>query len=314
MKIVIAGGTGYVGRALAASFLATGDEVLVLSRGGAATAAEAATAPGTAVPGLQTAHWDGKTQGPWSCAIDGADLVINLAGERVAGPSPAYRWSSARRRILQESRRDAGRALVDAITSASHKPGVLIQASGIDFYPPGEDLAREGDQPGTGFLSRLVANEWEPSTEAVETLGVRRIVARLGPVLGPGSPVLRPLLLQHRLCVGGPLGTGRQWMSWVALADIVGGFRHLAAESQARGAFNLVAPGSLRNAELSEALGRVLHRPSWLPVPAFALRLAFGAMADTLLLGLRAEPRRLLDAGYSFRFPEIGAALAASIL
>jgi uncharacterized protein (TIGR01777 family) len=308
MKIIIAGGTGYVGRALAASFLATGDEVLVLSRGGASAEARAGVEQGP-----QALLWDGKTQGLWSRAVDGAGLVVNLAGERVAGPSPAYRWTPARRRLLQESRRNAGCALVEAISAASVRPGVFIQASGIDYYPPGEGPAREGDAPGTGFLSRLVAEDWEPSTEAVESLGVRRIVARLGPVLGSGSPVLSPLLLQHRLCAGGPVGSGRQWMSWVALADLVGGLRHLAMDSQARGAFNLVAPGSLRNAELSAALGRVLHRPSWLPLPSFALRLAFGGMADTLLLGVRAEPRRLLDSGYSFRFPEIGAALEASI-
>ncbi|MFZ4617120.1 MAG: TIGR01777 family oxidoreductase [Rectinemataceae bacterium] len=308
MKVVIAGGTGYVGRALVASFLGTGDEVLVLSRGGVSADASAGVERRP-----QALRWDGKTQGPWSHALDGADLVVNLSGERVAGPSPAYRWTPARRRLLAESRRDAGGALVEAIIAASVRPGVFIQASGIDYYPPGEGLAREGDAPGTGFLSRLAARDWEPSTEAVETLGVRRIVARLGPVLGSGSPVLAPLLRQHRLCAGGPVGSGRQWMSWVALADLVGGLRHLAADPHAQGAFNLVAPGSLRNAELSEALGRILHRPSWLPLPSFALRLAFGAMADTLLLGVRAEPRRLLDAGYSFRFPEIGAALEASI-
>lgn len=144
-------------------------------------------------------------------------------------------------------------------------------------------------------------------------MGIRRIVLRLGLVIGAGSPVLAPLVLQHRLFAGGPLGSGAQWFPWVAVEDLVGGLRHLVARQECAGAYNLVAPGILRNAELSAALARALGRPSWLPTPAFALRLAFGEMAETLLNGVRAIPKRLLETGYRFISPDIDAALSSAL-
>lgn len=302
MRVVIAGGSGYIGRELVRSFLSEGAEVLVLSRN-----------PGPGTAGAPSIQWDGRSPGRWHEAVDGAELLINLAGERVAGPSPRYRWSADRKRLLAASRAEAGRALVAAVEAATHRPRLLIQASGIDYYAPGEVVADESTLQGVGFLSRLVAEEWEPSTAPVELLGTRRLVLRLAPLLGPGSPVLGPLLLQHRLFAGGPLGHGQQWFPWIALEDLIGALRFLAAKETASGAYNLVAPGIVRNAELSRILGALLGRPSWLPAPAFALRLAFGEMADTLLEGVRAEPARLLAEGYQFRRPDLPSALRASL-
>ncbi|HUX41707.1 MAG TPA: TIGR01777 family oxidoreductase [Rectinemataceae bacterium] len=306
MRVVLAGGSGYIGASLAASHLTEGSELVVLTRG-----SESAL-PGDA-PGLRRVAWNGRDPGPWCAALDGADLVVNLAGERVAGPGFAYRWTEARKRLLASSRVEAGKALVAGIAACSRRPQVFVQASGIDYYAAGESRATEDARSGDGFLSRLVADEWEPSTAGVESMGLRRIVLRIGPVIGAGSPVLAPLLLQHRLFAGGPLGPGAQWFPWIAVDDLVGALRFLVARQECFGAYNLVAPGILRNAELSKALARALGRPSWLPTPAFALRLAFGEMAETLLNGVRAIPKRLLEAGYRFVSPDIDTALSSAL-
>ncbi len=306
MRIVLAGGSGYIGDHIARAYLAEGSEVVVLTRG-----------PAEGLPsdagGLRRARWDGRSPGDWYAALDGADLVVNLAGERVAGSGFRYRWTDARKRKLVSSRVEAGRALVAGIAAVSRKPPVFVQASGIDYYAAGEVVATETTRAGDGFLSRLVAEEWEPSTIGVEEQGVRRIVLRLGPVIGAGSPVLAPLVVQHRLLAGGPIGPGTQWFPWIAVEDLVGALRHLVGLDSAAGVYNLVAPGILRNAELSRALGRALGKPSWLRTPSFALRLAFGEMADTLLEGVRAVPKRLLESGYRFIRSDIDSALLAAL-
>ena len=307
MRVVLAGGSGYLGDSIAASYLAQGSEVVVLTRG--STQSRAGDPPG-----LRRVAWDGRTQGAWREALEDADLVVNLAGERVAGSGLRYRWTEARKRLLISSRVEAGRALVAAIAASSRRPRVFVQASGIDCYPSGEVVSTEGTRAGDGFLSRLVADEWEPSTAGVETLGLRRIVLRIGPVIGSGSPVLAPLAAQHRFLLGGPIGTGLQWFPWIATEDLVGALRHLAARDDCAGAYNLVAPGILRNAELSRAIGRIMGKPSWLSTPGFALRLAFGQMADTLLEGVRAVPKRLLESGYVFMRPDIDSALMVALL
>ncbi len=306
MRVVIAGGSGYLGARLTDSWLALGAEAIVLTRG-------AASARAGDPPGLRRVSWDGRRVDDWVASLEEADIVVNLAGERVAGAGLRYRWSEGRKRLLASSRVDAGRALVAGLSSVSRRPSVFVQASGIDFYASGEALASEETIHGEGFLSRLVSQEWEPSTAGVEALGLRRLVLRIAPVIGAGSPVLAPLLLLHRLYVGGPIGGGAQWFPWISIEDLVGALHFLVGDPGASGSYNLVAPGSVRNAELSRALGRILGRPSWLPVPALALRLALGEMADTLLEGVRAEPRRLLDAGYRFCHPDLTGALEAAL-
>ncbi len=302
MRVIITGGTGLIGRALAADFIQDGHEVVALSRD---------PARATRLPaGVRVAGWDGRTAAGWGNFADGADAIINLAGERVAGPNPfAHRWTAERKRRICESRRNAGLAVTAAVEVAAHKPGVVVQVSGSDYYAPTGFVATESTPPGDGFLSHICADCWEPPTAPVEALGVRRVIVRMGPVLDAKDGALPPMLLQSRLFVGGPLGSGKQWFPWVHLADVVAAFRFLIDTPEARGPFNLNAPNPVRNAQLMQTIGRVLGRPSSMRVPAFAMRLLFGEMADTLLQGPRPMPARLQEIGFAFRFPELEPAL-----
>ncbi|GAB4441757.1 MAG: TIGR01777 family oxidoreductase [Anaerolineae bacterium] len=302
MRVIITGGTGMIGQALAADLARDGHDVVVLTRDPARVRGMSAR--------VRAVGWDGRTAQGWAAEVEGAGAIVNLAGQRVAGMNPfAYRWTDARRRAICESRRDPGLAVTAAVEAASEKPGVVVQVSGVDYYAPTGEIAREDSPPGDGFMSHICAVCWEPPTAPVEALGVRRVVARMGPVLHPGDGALPPLLLQSRLFVGGRLGSGRQWFSWVHIADVVAALRFLIDTPEARGVFNLCAPNPVRNAALSETIGRVLGRPSFMVVPAFAMRLLYGAMADTLLKGVRALPGRLQELGYRFKFPELEPAL-----
>jgi hypothetical protein len=301
MRVIITGGTGYIGTRLVASLAGDGHEVIVLSRD-----------PGKAggLPaGARVEPWDARTAKGWGHLADGAGAIVNLAGARMAGPSPKYRWTDQRKKLVCESRRDAGHAVTEAIREAADKPGVLVQASGIDYYQTGDAVRTEEAPAGTGFLSYVCHDCWETSTEEVPELSTRRAVIRIAPVLGPDSTILSPLLLQHKLFAGGRIGSGQQWFSWVHIDDVVRTIRFLIDRSDASGAFNLCTPNPVTNQELSRTLGSVLGRPSWLPAPAFAFRLAFGEMADTLLKGVRGQPERLEDLGFDFKFPALEPAL-----
>ena len=257
--------------------------------------------------------WYGRSAKGWGHLADGAGAIINLAGERVAGASPALRWSEERKRRICQSRQQAGAAVVEAVAAAQVKPGVVVQMSGIDYYATGNTVTTEESPSGSGFLSHVVRDCWEESTAKLDELGVRRVVVRTAPVLGAASPIVGPIVLQHKLFVGGTLGNGKQWFPWVHLTDVVNVIRFLIDTPAAQGPFNLVAPEMVTNADLSKAVGRVLGRPSWLPAPAFAFKLAFGEMSVTLLEGVRAQPKRLSDLGYQFQFPTLEAALRESI-
>jgi hypothetical protein len=235
--------------------------------------------------------------------------VINLAGEGIAGG----RWTAERKRRIRASRLDAGRAVVQAVrqaAAAGRAPAVVLQSSGVGYYgEAGEQEIGEDHPPGNDFLAQ-VAVEWEASTAEVEALGVRRAVLRTGVVLDRAGGALAKMLPPFRLGLGGPLGGGRQWLPWIHMADEVGAILFLLATAAASGPFNLCAPRPVTNREFVRALGRRLRRPSILPVPAAALRLALGELADALLRSQRALPRRLLEAGYRFRFPDLAGALA----
>jgi uncharacterized protein (TIGR01777 family) len=303
MRIIITGGTGTIGQALTSDLLVEGHEVVVLSRDPAK--GKAAVPPGTRVVG-----WDAKTTEGWVDWANGATAIVNLAGARLAGPNPLkLRWTEKRKKLICDSRLHAGQAVSQALEAVPKKPEVVVQASGIDFYAAGDDISTEETPAGVDFLSRICTDCWEISTEPVEDLGVRRVIIRTGPVLHPNSGPLPPMVLQSKLLLGGPLGTGRQWFSWIHPADVVGGIRFLIDHPEASGAFNLCAPNPLTNDEFSKVLGRVMRRPSVLPIPAFLLNLLFGEMSSTLLYGVRAVPARLQSLGYSFRFPEVDTAL-----
>ena len=305
MRALITGGTGLIGRALTAELAAHGYEVVILSRN-----PERAGGPPA---GARLVAWDGRTAAGWGAEVEAADVVVNLAGESIAGESlPAIlfrRWTADQKQRLLESRVNAGRAVVEAIQAASRKPRLLIQASAVGYYGArrSEELG-EGAVSGDDALARICV-EWEASTLAAETQGVRRVIIRTGVVLSPAGGVLPLVILPFRLFMGGRLGSGRQWFPWIHIADEVAAIRFLIENRAARGAFNLAAPNPLTNAAFGKLAGKVLGRPSFVPVPAFALRLLLGEMATTVLDGQRAVPQRLLALGFTFRFPDAEAAL-----
>ncbi|HXF68566.1 MAG TPA: TIGR01777 family oxidoreductase [Thermoflexus sp.] len=297
MRVLITGGTGFLGQALSQRLAEAGYEVIVLSR-----RPERATLP----PGVRAVRWDGRSAAGWGDLVDGAFALINLAGESIG-----QRWTEATKRRIRESRLNAGRAVVEAIAAARAKPQVLLQASAVGYYGPrGEERLTEEDPPGDDFLGRL-AVEWEASTQPVEAMGIRRVLLRTGLVLDRDGGALARLLPLFQLFLGGPIGSGRQGWSWIHRADWVEAVKFLMERPEAHGPYNLTAPQPVSNAEFSRTLGRVLGRPAWLPAPAFALRLVFGEGADFLLTGQFVLPRRLLEAGFVFRYPDLESALRA---
>jgi hypothetical protein len=297
MRVLITGGSGLIGRALVADLARSGSEVIVLSRRPQRI---------TALPnGVLAKRWDGHTTEGWGSLVDGADAIINLAGENIG----SGRWTNERKRLILGSRLNVSRALVRAVEAAIHKPGVIIQASGVGYYGPGGDEEITEETPsGHDFLAQ-VAVEWEASTAPLKTLGVRRVVIRTGVVLSTVGGALPRMLLSFRLFAGGRLGSGRQWFPWIHIADEVGAIRFLLENEAAIGPFNLTAPVSLSNAGFSHLLGKQLRRPALMHTPAFAIRLLFGEMATILLDGQRAVPRHLLQLGFVFQFPEAALAL-----
>jgi uncharacterized protein (TIGR01777 family) len=297
MRVLITGGTGLIGRVLAANLINKGHEVIALSR---------APEQATGLPsGMHVEHWDARTTVGWSHLADGATAIVNLAGENIG----AGRWTNERKHGILGSRLDAGRAVVQAVEQAEQKPDVVIQASGIGYYGPcGNEDVTEDTAPGRDWLAQ-VAVQWEASTAAVEALDVRRVVIRSGVVLSSESGALPRMLAPFRFYVGGPLGNGQQWFPWIHLEDEATAIQFLIENEQARGPFNLTAPHPLTNAQFSRALGRVMGRPALMFTPGFALKLLFGEMATLLLHGQRAMPGRLLALGFPFQFPIAEAAL-----
>lgn len=303
MRIIITGGTGLIGRTLADALASTGHKVTILSR---------SPERATGLPaGVQVERWDAKTAEGWGHLVDGADAIVNLAGANIAGSGfiPS-RWTPKRKQILRDSRVLAGRAVVEAIRGAKTKPSVLIQASGVGYYgSTGDELVTEDTSPGDDFLARLAHDDWEPSTEAVEEMGVRRAIIRSGAVLSTEDGALPRMLLPYRLLVGGHLGSGKQWHSWIHPEDETAAIEFLIDHEKARGPFNLVAPEPLTNADFGRVIGRVMGRPSLIPVPGFAMRLALGEVSDVVLEGQRAVPKNLLELGFTFQYPDAESAL-----
>jgi len=298
MKIIIAGGTGFIGSALVNALLPEKHEIIVLSR--------APEKIKLAHPAIQLVKWDGKTGDGWARYADGADALVNLAGEPIA-PLP---WFGERKIKIRASRVNAGYALADAALQAKNKPRALVQASAVGYYGlRGDERLNEDAPPGDDYLAQ-VCRAWEAATLAVEAQGVRRAVYRTGLVLARHGGILPLMALPFQFFVGGRVGDGKQWMSWIHLADEIAAIKTLIQNENARGAFNLVAPNPVRNQTFARALAQALGRPSVIPTPAFALKAPFGEMADLLLLGgQRVAPQRLAQLGFQFRFPTIEAAL-----
>jgi uncharacterized protein (TIGR01777 family) len=296
MKIVVAGGTGFIGSALSARLAGQGHSLILLIRSISA-AAEA--------PSQTTLLWQPGSAGTWEQTLEetiaGADGVINLAGEPIAGK----RWSETQKRKLRSSRIDTTRALVTAIGGAKKKPGFFINASAVGYYGPrGDEVITEESGPGGDFLAE-VCSEWEEEAKKAETHGVRVLRLRTGIVLGKGGGALSKMVPSFKLFIGGPLGSGGQWMPWIHLEDEIGLIQFLMENTNARGAVNATAPHPVTMKEFCRTLGSVLHRPCWAPVPAFALRLLLGEMAGMLLTGQRAVPGAAQRLGYRFDHPSL---------
>jgi uncharacterized protein (TIGR01777 family) len=253
--------------------------------------------------GVKLVAWDGKTPQDWVQYINGATAVVNLTGENLAGEGffPA-RWTDERKLRIMQSRIDAGKAIAAAIAATQNKPLVYVQASSIGFYGAQEDKPlTEEDGSGTDFLAK-VSREWEASSVSIEAMGVRRVIIRTGVVLTAKGGAFPRLLLPYRLFIGGPFGNGRQVLSWIHLADEVNAIRFLIENNTARGVFNLTAPNPVSNNEFGKMIGHIMRRPHYLPIPGFLMRMAFGEVSTVVLDGQRVLPKRLLDAGFEFRY------------
>ena len=296
MRVIITGGTGLIGTALTKLLSSNNHEIFILTRRSPDNPKFRA--------GVQHVQWDAATAEGWGHLVDGADAVINLAGEGIADG----RWSEERKRRIYASRVNAGKAVMEAITAAATKPKVLIQASGVDYYGPHYDeILTEDAAPGSGFLAQ-VCFDWEASTAEAERLGVRRAVIRSGVVLSNDGGAWPRIVLPFKLFAGGPIGSGNQYWPWIHIDDEVQAIRFLIDNENASGAFNLSAPAPLTNKEFAVTLGKVMGRPAFFPVPSAALKIAFGEMSTVLLDGKRAVPHHLLELGYSFKYPTAEAA------
>jgi hypothetical protein len=294
MRIVIAGGTGFLGTPLVAALAADGHEVTVLSRGAAHRAGRVTTVAWTP---------DGRS-GPWARVVDGADAVVNLAGASIA----SGRWSAARKRLLEESRLQATTSLVRAILEATTRPRALVSGSAVGYYGnSGDAIVDEQAAAGDDFLGRLSV-AWEAAAAPAADAGVRVAWLRTGLALAPDGGVLGRMLLPFRLGIAGRFGSGRQYMPWIHRADWVALVRWILA-TDAAGPFNLTAPAPATNAAFTTTLARVLRRPAVLPVPGIALRVVLGELSQALLEGQRAVPSRAEALGFRFAWPALEPAL-----
>ena len=293
MKALISGATGFIGSHLTRQF----ERPAVFSRN--------ADSAKRKLGDVEVHAWNYNEGPPPRAAFEDVEAVFHLAGESVG----EGRWNARKKTAIRESRVDSTRQLVDVIKDLDRKPAVLVCASAIGYYGSrGEDLLDETAPPGDGFLCD-VSVEWEREASRAEEFGVRAISVRIGVVLGDGG-ALEKMLPIFKLGLGGPLGNGRQWMSWIHVDDLVGLFVHAAKTESLHGPMNGVGPNPARNTEFTKSLGRALHRPAFLPAPAFGLRLGLGEFADVLLGSQRVVPEVALRTGYKFKFPEIDRALA----
>ncbi len=285
MRITLTGATGFIGKRLVAALLDRGDDLTILTR-----TPKAGNNP-------RYVAWDAAK------SLE-ADAVIHLAGESVA-----QRWTAEVKQRIRASRIETTRALVAALERAPRKPQVLISASAIGIYGSrGDELLTETSKPGSGFLED-VCIEWERESQRAADLGIRVVNPRIGIVLGAGGGALERMLTPFKMGVGGRLGSGEQWMSWIHIADVVGLILFVLDHADLRGPMNATAPNPVRNADFTAELAAALHRPAVLTTPAFALKLAFGEMAAVILASQRVLPRVALDAGYQFQFQDLRPAL-----
>ena len=304
MRVVVTGATGLVGSALVPVLVARGDEVVALSRDGERASKQL---------GVRAVTAELETPGPWGDELAGAGAVVHLAGESVA----SKRWDARQKQRLRDSRVETTRTLVELIAGlpAARRPRVLVSASGTDFYPFAmppldDDEVTESDPPAETFLGRL-CRDWEKEAFVAEGFDVRVVAMRTGLVLGAGGGLAK-LTTPFKLFAGGRIGNGKQWVGWIHVDDAAGAYAAAVHDDRYRGAINLVRE-SVRNKEFASAVGSALHRPSWLPVPKFALKAAVGEFAEYLLHGRNVVPQRLQQLGYPWQHSDLVGAIKAAL-
>lgn len=295
MRVAVSGSTGLIGSALVERLRREGHTVARLVR----------SAKGA---GAGDVVWDPDAGTIDAAALERMDAVVHLAGENVG-----TRWTEEKKRRIRDSRVKGTRLISETISRLAHRPRVLVQASATGFYGDrGDEALDESSAPGTGFLAD-VGRDWEGASGLAEAAGIRVVKLRIGVVLAPKGGALEKLLLPFRMGVGGRMGSGRQWMPWISLDDVVEVILRAIRDERLRGPVNAIA-GSVRNADFTEALGRALHRPTLFPIPSFGMRAIMGEMADeALLASQRAEPTRLREIGHVFHHPTLDTALTAAL-
>ncbi len=305
MRTIITGGTGLIGQYLVRQMVADNQEVVVLSRN---PESKRDTLP-LSVPIRQ---WDAQTSDGWLDLCTGAYAIINLAGTNLAGEGfPPDRWTSERKRSILDSRLGAGAAVVEAVEKAGTKPRVIIQASAVGYYGDTKDKVTAEDGPAgpDDDFAAFVSKKWEEAIQPATDMGVRTCIIRTGIVLSTEGGALPRQMIPFKMFSGGPIGSGKQYYPWIHIADEARAIRFLMTTESTAGPYNLTAPDPVTNAQFSRALGKVMKRPAFIPAPAPAMRLVMGEVADIVLYGQRAAPKKLEEAGFTWLFTDPEAAL-----
>jgi uncharacterized protein len=296
MKIVIAGGSGLIGKSLVNELAARRHNVIVLSRG---------TYDTSFSNKITIEKWDGRTLGDWCKAIENADVIINLSGASIAGS----RWTIHRKKEFFESRINSTRILAQAVSMAITRPSVFLNASAVGYYGNTKDIeVNENSQKGAGFLSDL-CGLWEQEALNIRKSGLRIALLRTGVVLDKNGGALKRMIFPFKVFAGGYLGSGQQWIPWIHIDDLIKSVIFIIETESLKGPINLTSPDPVTNRIFAKNLGKILHRPSWFPIPSFLLRMILGEMASVILEGQRALPAKLLSAGFTFTYPAIEMAL-----
>jgi hypothetical protein len=297
-KIIITGATGFIGKKLSKALIDRGEQVTIFTQSIEKGRAEIQNA-------YEYVKWNYKNPNEWRQHLDGKDAVIHLAGANLF----ARRWNKEYKKLIMESREISSRNIIEAISKAKKKPSIFICSSAVGYYgESGDSTLTEDSSNGNDFLAS-VCKEWESSAAEVEKLGVRRVSIRTGLILSIEEGPLKEMLLPFKLFVGGPLGNGKQWFPWIHIEDIIGIYLFALDNDGLKGSVNATAPNPVRMKEFTQALGKILHRPSFFSVPELVLRVVLGEFASAVTASLRVIPKKLKDINYKFRFERLEEAL-----
>lgn len=300
MKILITGGTGFVGKQLSSRLIEEGYEVTILTR--------SLKREKGASSGISYLEGDPTKKGPWQESIRNHDVVINLAGASIFS-----KWTEEHKKAIRESRVNTTRNIVEGISTSPERPFALFSTSAVGYYGfCGDEELTEESPPGNDFLARI-AMEWEGEALKAKDKGARVVITRFGIVLGEKGGVLGQMIPLFKKYLGGPIGSGKQWFSWIHIKDLAEAFVFLLSHPEISGPVNLCSPNPIRNKDLARALGKVLHRPSFMPAPGFMVKLILGEFGSVILEGQRVIPKKLLENGFVFRYPDIHQALQSII-